>query len=183
MGRKLTFMNGRLPEVERVTSQESFTNFAYVAIAAIHKIAPILCSKCCVTISADNRLMTFIKRHLSEQELSSIDFSVSGVCLRRVPPGEWNWAVDDTSRVFYTQLPSSVNEMREGYYLYFLKIQGDSYILKVDPYGGTYIDDRVHLNASIEQGTSRDKQQEIEVKRLASDVMQCLSVDVERLAF
>lgn len=127
--------------------------------------------------------MTFIKRHLSEPELSSIDFPALGIEPRRIPPVKWDWAVDEIKGIFFTQLISNTGEMREGDYWYLLLTQGDFCILRVDAWGGKMVGNQHHLMAKIEGPRSFSKHQESEIKRYAIDAMQIVSVNADRLFF
>jgi len=127
--------------------------------------------------------MVFIKRQLSEAELSGIDFDALGVEPLRVPPVEWDWAVDETKGILFTQLLSSGGEMREGDYRYLLLTQSDFCIIGVEAWGGRVIENQLHLKAKIERPKSFCHHSVSEIERLASDAMQIVSVKADRLSF
>jgi hypothetical protein len=64
--------------------------------------------------------MPFVKRPLTGNELSRLNFAELGVIKRRIPPEKWDWAVDSARAVLCTQLRSDNYEMREGNYWYLL---------------------------------------------------------------
>jgi hypothetical protein len=127
--------------------------------------------------------MPFLKRSLMNHEISAIDFKALGIETRRVPGENWSWAVDENARVYFTQLISSTNEMREGDYWYLLLIEGCPVVLQVNAWGGKPVDGNIHLRAKFISGTTALKCPVAGVEALASEAMEVVSAQRDRLAF
>ena len=126
--------------------------------------------------------MTFVKRPLTPQEFSGLDFVSLGVVERRIPSSGWDWAVDSERCILCTQLISDTSEMREGDYWYLLVVSNSSFIFKVDAFRSAAVGGRERRYATVESSgiSSYDMNT---IKRLASEAHQAVSYAGEELIF
>ncbi len=126
--------------------------------------------------------MPFIKRHLTGEELAKIDYEALGIETRRVPPIEWDWAIDNERQALCTQLISSTYEMREGYYWYLLISQGQPVLFMVDAFGSLKIDGKTYRKAVLNKA-AYSKQEALALEVLANEAHQAVSYRGEPLSF
>lgn len=126
--------------------------------------------------------MTFVKRPLTPQEFSGLDFASLGVVERRIPPCGGDWAVDSERCILCTQLISNTWEMREGDYWYLLVVSNSPFIFKVDAFRSAAVGGRERRYATVESSgiSSYDMNT---IKRLASEAHQAVSYAGEELLF
>lgn len=126
--------------------------------------------------------MPFIKRPLTADELSGLNFTAIGVVVRRVPPSGWAWAVDLERRILCTQLISNTGEMREGDYWYLLVVSNSPFIFKVVAFSSTIVAGRVRRLAKLES-TVNSPYDLNTIQCLASEAHQAFSYAGEELSF
>jgi len=126
--------------------------------------------------------MPLVKRPLTPQEFSGLDFASLGVIERRIPPSGYDWAVDSERCILCTQLISNTQEMREGDYWYLLVVSNSPFIFKVDAFRSAAVGGRERRYATVESSgiSSYDMNT---IKRLASEAHQAVSYASEELVF
>jgi hypothetical protein len=126
--------------------------------------------------------MPFVKRHLTGNELSQLNFAQLGVIKRRIPLEKWDWAVDSARDVLCTQLRSDNYEMREGNYWYLLVVHGKPFIFWVDAFRSQRVGGELRVEAILD--TSGVPASEVAaIQQLASEAHQAVSYRGERLVF
>lgn len=97
--------------------------------------------------------MPFTKRNLSADELAHLDLAALSLDSRRIPPQDWDWAVDVERDVFCTLLVSNTHECREGDYWYLLLVCGEPSVFKVDAYSVATVNGHLAREATMERLT------------------------------
>lgn len=126
--------------------------------------------------------MPFVKRTLTGNELSRLNFAELGVIKRRIPPEEWNWAVDSARAVLCTQLNSNNYEMREGNYWYLLVVHGKPFIFWVDAFRSRNVDGELRVEAILDKSGVLASEL-ASIQQLASEAHQAVSHDGKQLVF
>ena len=127
--------------------------------------------------------MSFIKRQLTAEELSSFRNGGYNIIQRRVPDYDWEWAVDEENGILFTQLISNSNEMREGYYWYLLIVNSKKYIIRVNAWGGKRVNDQLLLNALLEEPEILSDEERKAINIISNEAMQVVSVNHDGLNF
>ena len=126
--------------------------------------------------------MPFLKRALSDQEFSAVDWGALGIAPKRIPPSNWSWSVDPARQLFCTQLLSDTSEMREGRYWYLLLFNGKPVIFEVDAFSSSTSNGKPFVEAAFTkiQLTGLDEET---VEELASEAHAAASFRGEQLRF
>jgi hypothetical protein len=126
--------------------------------------------------------MAFVKRPLNPDEHSRLDLAALGIETSRIPPREWDWAVDEERNMFCTQLISNTYQMREGWYWYLLLVSGTASVFKVDAFAEATVDGHPAREAELESSVCPTLAL-TEIKQLAREAHKAVSFQGEDLKF